>query len=258
MLSVRCPHVMVRMRALAVARRTCAAIMLLVGMTMLVGCAASGTAEASGSNKSSANGLSVTLPLRSVSATKWAPATGSDAQYLGYLPQLFAAQLRAKHPNVPVGIIQISWGGTGIALHMKGGSIYANHVIPLTGYRVAGVLWHQGEDDTATCLRRCAMKSNFAVLINQYRAVFGEDDLPFLCVQLARYSSGNPIRAHRSAGAARRAGQCGSEHDGASGDDCFDRHGQRYVEGHPSAWQRHSRRAYGDTMVGDDRFKGIE
>ena len=26
---------------------------------------------------------------------------------------------------------------------------------------------------------------------------------------------------------------------------------------HP-AWQRHSRRAYGDTMVGDDRFKGIE
>lgn len=35
------------------------------------------------------------------------------------------------------------------------------------------------------------MKSNFAVLINQYRAVFGEDDLPFLCVQLARYSSGN-------------------------------------------------------------------
>ena len=42
------------------------------------------------------------------------------------------------------------WVGTGIALHMKGGSIYANHVIPLTGYRVAGVLWHQGEDDTAT------------------------------------------------------------------------------------------------------------
>lgn len=34
------------------------------------------------------------------------------------------------------------------------------------------------------------MKSNFAVLINQYRAVFGEDDLPFLCVQLARYSVG--------------------------------------------------------------------
>lgn len=96
MLSVRCPHVMVRMRGLAVARRTCAAIMLLVGMTMLVGCAASGTAEASGSNKSSANGLSVTLPLRSMSATKWAPATGSDAQYLGYLPQLFAAQLRGE------------------------------------------------------------------------------------------------------------------------------------------------------------------
>lgn len=60
------------------------------------------------------------------------------------------ATAREKHPNVPVGIIQISWGGTGIALHMKGGSIYANHVIPLTGYRVAGVLWYQGEDDTAT------------------------------------------------------------------------------------------------------------
>lgn len=132
-----------------------------------------------------------TLPLRSVSKTAWATATGSNTQYLGYLPQLFAAQLRAKHPNVPIGIIQIAWGGTAIALHMKGGSIYANHVKPLTGYRVAGVLWYQGEDDAITEATALRYESRFAALINQYRTVFGESDLPFLYVQLARYASGD-------------------------------------------------------------------
>lgn len=131
------------------------------------------------------------LPLRSVTAHKWASATGSNSDYLGYLPQLFAARLRKAHPNVPVGIIQIAWGGTGIARHMKGGDIYANHVKPLAGYRVAGVLWYQGEDDAATQATALRYESDFAALINQYRSVFGEEDLPFLYVQLARYSGGN-------------------------------------------------------------------
>lgn len=131
------------------------------------------------------------LPLRSVTAHKWASATGSNSDYLGYLPQLFAARLRKAHPNVPVGIIQIAWGGTAIALHMKGGDIYANHVKPFAGYRVAGVLWYQGENDAATQATALRYESDFAALINQYRSVFGEEDLPFLYVQLARYSGGN-------------------------------------------------------------------
>lgn len=53
------------------------------------------------------------LPLKSFNSAQWLPANESNAKKLGYLPQLFAEQLRLHHPNIPIGIIQTAWGGTG-------------------------------------------------------------------------------------------------------------------------------------------------
>lgn len=128
------------------------------------------------------------MPLREQCEHRWLTTTGSDSEYLGYLPQLFASNLRKSSPNVPVGIIQTAWGGTDILPHMQGGGIYEHHIKPLTGLRIAGVLWYQGEDDAAAGDRAVAYLSRFTTLISQYRAVFAEKDLPFLYVQLARYS----------------------------------------------------------------------
>lgn len=128
------------------------------------------------------------LPLKSFNTDKWLPATAGNTKRLGYLPQLFAEQLRERHPNVPVGIIQTAWGGTDIARHLKDGDIYANHIEPLKGYGMAGILWYQGENDTAEQAPALQYETHFATLINQYRAVFGDPDLPFLYVQLARYT----------------------------------------------------------------------
>lgn len=102
------------------------------------------------------------------------------------------------------------------------------------------------------------MKSNFAVLINQYRAVFGEDDLPFLCVQLARYSSGNlyaPIVRQAQLDVLDSAAVNTTEHLAMTVSIDTDKGTSKVI--HPLG-KRHSRRAYGDTMVGDDRFKGVE
>lgn len=53
------------------------------------------------------------FPLSAVnqSADAWLTADSTNSLHLSYLAQQFAMQLRAKHPNVPIGIIQTAWGG---------------------------------------------------------------------------------------------------------------------------------------------------
>ena len=129
------------------------------------------------------------FPLSAVnqSADAWLTADSTNSLHLSYLAQQFAMQLRAKHPNVPIGIIQTAWGGTPIRRHVQGGDIYANHIAPLKGFHVAGVLWYQGCDDANNYGTALQYESQMTTLINQYRNVFGRKDLPFLYVQLARW-----------------------------------------------------------------------
>lgn len=129
------------------------------------------------------------FPLANVNlnAGAWLNADSTNSLHLSYLAQQFALQLRAKHPNVPVGIIQTAWGGTPIRRHIRGGDIYANHIVPLKDFHVAGVLWYQGCDDAMNFSTATEYESQMTALINQYRSVFGRKDLPFLYVQLARW-----------------------------------------------------------------------
>uniref|UniRef100_UPI00359C5483 sialate O-acetylesterase n=1 Tax=Bifidobacterium adolescentis TaxID=1680 RepID=UPI00359C5483 len=129
------------------------------------------------------------FPLANVNlnAGAWLNADSTNSLHLSYLTQQFALQLRAKHPNVPIGIIQTAWGGTPIRRHVQGGDIYANHIAPLKGFHVAGVLWYQGCDDANNYGTALQYESQMTTLINQYRNVFGRKDLPFLYVQLARW-----------------------------------------------------------------------
>lgn len=129
------------------------------------------------------------FPLFAVnqSADAWLTADSTNSLHLSYLAQQFAMQLRAKHPNVPIGIIQTAWGGTPIRRHIRGGDIYANHIAPLKDFHVAGVLWYQGCDDAMNFSTATEYESQMTALINQYRSVFERKDLPFLYVQLARW-----------------------------------------------------------------------
>lgn len=131
------------------------------------------------------------FPLSAVnqSADAWLTADSTNSLHLSYLAQQFAMQLRAKHPNVPIGIIQTAWGGTPIRRHVQGGDIYANHIAPLKDFHVAGVLWYQGCDDAMNFATATEYESQMTALINQYRTVFGRKNLPFLYVQLARWTN---------------------------------------------------------------------
>lgn len=127
------------------------------------------------------------FPVDGVMDGQWKACTGTDAQYLGYLPQLFAQRLRADEPHVPIGIIQTAWGGTPIRDHAPDGRIYKNHIAPLRGTHIAGVIWYQGCNDAWQLQNALDYEAQFSTLINDYRTVFADPQMPFLYVQLARW-----------------------------------------------------------------------
>lgn len=130
---------------------------------------------------------STDFPVDTVMDGQWKACTGTDAQYLGYLPQFFAQQLRTDEPHVPVGIIQTAWGGTPIRDHVPDGRIYKNHIAPLRGMHIAGVIWYQGCNDAWQLQNALDYEARFSTLINDYRTVFEDPQMPFLYVQLARW-----------------------------------------------------------------------
>ena len=130
---------------------------------------------------------SAQFPVADENKSSWSQATTQNSKRLSYLAQFFARELRAASPDIPIGIIQTAWGGTAISRHIKGGDIYKNHIASLQGFHVAGVLWYQGCDDAANNATSLAYEARFTALINQYRKVFDNKNLPFLYVQLARW-----------------------------------------------------------------------
>ena len=77
--------------------------------------------------------------------------------------------------------------------------IYNGMVAPAVRYTVRGFLWYQGEANTDP-ERAPLYKREMATLIEDWRAKWGEGDLPFLYVQISSYTS-----PHESWGAVRDA-----------------------------------------------------
>jgi len=115
--------------------------------------------------------------------------------------------------NVPVGMIHTSWGGTPAeawtsieALEAepmlkyyaanatnaaKGkqpvgpgtpASLYNAMIHPLLPFAIKGAIWYQGESNAG---RAYEYRTLFQTMIKDWRAKWGQPDMPFLCVQLA-------------------------------------------------------------------------
>jgi len=113
--------------------------------------------------------------------------------------------------NVPIGLIQSAWSGTPVELWEptevidsdpvmkeaaakikdvtyrpnKPGLIYNAMIYPISNYTIAGVIWYQGEGNTA---RAYAYEKMFTGMIGAWRKQF-EQDFPFYYVQIAPYAS---------------------------------------------------------------------
>jgi len=144
---------------------------------------------------------------------KWlvcSPETMIDFSAIGYF---FGKQIY-QELNVPVGMINASWGGTPAEVWIPTDSVNQNPVLaaaaqklnermwcpvkpgrtynamiaPLIPFKIAGVLWYQGETNTDNPL---TYKELFSTLIQTWRSLWGYE-FPFYYFQIAPFKYETP------------------------------------------------------------------
>ena len=130
--------------------------------------------------------------------TRWAECTPATAAKFSGVGYFFGQKLR-EALNVPVGLINIPYGGSYAALWMdsktrtevagggtyRNGWLYDSMLMPLQPYAVRGVIWYQGESDADNSLR---YRKEFPALIKNWRDDWKQGDFPFLFVQLTGFN----------------------------------------------------------------------
>src|SRR5262249_15246017 len=97
-----------------------------------------------------------------------------------------------KDLDVPVGLINSSWGGSRIEPWTvegdKGGGMYNAMIAPLQPVALKGIIWYQGESNMSEGMKYRDRKE---ALVKGWRKTFGQE-LPFYFVQIAPFSGYNP------------------------------------------------------------------
>lgn len=156
-------------------------------------------------------------PQDDINSSDWktcSPETVSEFSAVGYF---FARKLH-QDLNVPVGIINTSWGGTICeawtsrpALEAdpdyqeilnrakefrpnnpnQASVLYNGMIKPLIPFRIQGAIWYQGESNVSRAEQYAKL---FPAMIADWRKNWNQGDFPFLYVQLApfRYNGQDP------------------------------------------------------------------
>lgn len=146
------------------------------------------------------------------SAGQWkvcSPETLKGFSAVGYF---FGKKLQ-HDLNVPIGLINASWGGTPAEVWTPAkevtddpvlkaaadkqnltpwwpglpGYAYNAMISPLTNFTIAGAIWYQGESNTGTA---ATYQQLFSKMISSWRKAW-EKEFPFYYVQIAPYAYGN-------------------------------------------------------------------
>ncbi len=160
-------------------------------------------------------------PARSIASGVWqsaSPKTTGSFTAVGYY---FARHLQKELGDVPIGLIGSNWGGTriepwtppvgfrnaaplksiadnlnnfpqkrkdGSINHQSPLALYNGMIHPLAPYAIRGAIWYQGESNNGEGL---LYHEKMKALINGWRSVWKQPDLPFYFVQLAPYQYGD-------------------------------------------------------------------
>jgi sialate O-acetylesterase len=144
---------------------------------------------------------------------EWTACTSESMRSFSIIAYLYARKLH-EALGVPIGVINSSWGGTPAEAWMpedlinkddllreaatrqqpvpwgpvEPGRIYNSMISPLIPFRIAGVLWYQGEANTVNAY---AYKDLLSALIQSWRTSWGYE-FPFYYAQIAPYKYGRP------------------------------------------------------------------
>jgi sialate O-acetylesterase len=139
----------------------------------------------------------------------WKVADIESTTNFSAVAYFFGRALRQKL-NIPIGIVNTSWGGTRIEVWMSEGSItdinpsldfvnpetstfpqplksssLFNYMInPMVGYGIRGVLWYQGEANTA---QSADYQKLLPAMIKDWRTKWGLGNFPFYYAQIAPF-----------------------------------------------------------------------
>jgi len=151
-----------------------------------------------------------TSPLDDVSGS-WNMAQPKTVKSFSATAYFFAKKLQ-QTLNVPIGVIQSSWGGTPIEswtdlatvskikaikpinsnTNIKPqkvvSSLYNAMIHPFAGYSIKGVIWYQGESNRS---RAAEYKLLFPAMIKSWRANWNQGEFPFYFVQIAPFGYGD-------------------------------------------------------------------
>ncbi|MEK7950990.1 sialate O-acetylesterase [Luteolibacter soli] len=138
---------------------------------------------------------------------KWNHATPETLKKFSAVGAGFALHLRddPKLKDVPIGIVDSSFGGTAIEawtpegtlpsipaseisgsmFNISPGHLFNRMIAPLTAAPIKGVLWYQGESNGAHPGAYASLLANFAT---QWRKQWKQPELPFFIVQLPAFS----------------------------------------------------------------------
>ncbi|MSU79244.1 MAG: sialate O-acetylesterase [Gemmataceae bacterium] len=125
-------------------------------------------------------------PAQDVKA-KWAVCSSKNVGGFSAVLYHFGVKLQSEL-NVPVGLINASWGGSRIepwiVEERSSGGMYNGMIAPVQPFALRGITWYQGESNVGEGMKyRDKMES----LIKGWRRVWGAE-LPFYHVQIAPFS----------------------------------------------------------------------
>ncbi|MFO0827958.1 MAG: sialate O-acetylesterase [Phycisphaerales bacterium] len=108
------------------------------------------------------------------------------------------ARIISDRLGVPVGILDINWGGTPIEPWMKDGQMNNGMIAPVTPYAITGALWYQGESNAGAADKYA---DQLRQMIAAWRDEFRNPAMPFGIVQLAAFqaTSDDPVEGGWSA-----------------------------------------------------------
>ncbi len=139
----------------------------------------------------------------------WVVCNPADMKNFSLAGYFFGLRLQ-QQLNVPIGLINASWGGTPAEVWTPTDSVKNNPVLkeaadklkpsggwpmapgysfnamisPITNFNIAGVIWYQGESNVGTAPTYQLL---FSLMINAWRKAW-QKELPFYFVQIAPFS----------------------------------------------------------------------
>jgi hypothetical protein len=110
------------------------------------------------------------------------------------LGRSFAATLQKYGAARQVGLIPAAFGGTSLEEWKVGGKLFADAITRARAAapvgRLRGILWHQGEAESAKEETARTYGARFAVIVAALRAELGAPDLPLVVGQLGGFYKG--------------------------------------------------------------------